>query len=252
VKINNEEELPLATSKQKIEDMNLYQKFAKIRNMVGAVQKNRQGYGYTYADEEAILPAITAGMDKYHLTLFPGTVPGTTEAIFEQYTKTKTNKDRQTGAITVYEEKVNEYLVKSDMTFTWVNNDNPDDILQVPWSLVGCQTDASQAFGSGLTYSNRYFLLKFFNVATTNDDPDTFRSKQAAALAEEDRIATEGILDEIDRIVLAVLKKTPAAKADIVKMVKKTAGVSDYAQITKPTVAVAVLDAIKDKYDKGE
>ena len=235
-----------------IEKMNLYQKFAKIRSMVGAVHKNRQGFGYTYADEEALLPAITAGMDKYHLTLFPGMVGGTTDAKLVQYTKTKKEKDKQTKEITVYDERVNEYLVNGDMVFTWVNNDNPAETLQVPWSLVGCQADASQAFGSGLTYSNRYFLLKFFNVATTNDDPDNYRSKQLAALAEEDRIATEGILDEIDRIVLSVLKKTPSAKAEIIKCVKKVAGVSDYAEITKPSVAADVLDAIKEKFGKGE
>lgn len=239
----------MATS---IENLNLYQRFAKIRSMVGAVQKNRQGYGYTYADEEALLPAITAGMDKYHLTLFPGTVGGTMDAQLVKYTKTKLNKDKETKEVTIYDEKVNEYLVKSDMVFTWVNNDDPTETLQVPWSLVGCQTDASQAFGSGLTYSNRYFLLKFFNVATTNDDPDNFRSKQLAALAEEDRIATEGILDEIDRIVLGVLKKNPSSKAEIVKCVRKVAGVSDYAEITKPSVAADVLDAIKEKFGKGE
>lgn len=235
-----------------IESLNLYQKFAKIRNMVGAVKKNKEGYGYFYADEEALLPAITAGMDKYHLSLFPGTVGGTTEAQLVQYTKTKTYKDKQTKEVTVYDEKVNEYLVKSDMVFTWVNNDNPEETLQVPWSLVGCQSDASQAFGSGLTYSNRYFLLKFFNVATTNDDPDKFRSKQLAALAEEDRIATDGILDEVDRIVLGVLKTNPGAKAEIIKCVKKVAGVSDYFEITKPSVAADVLDAIKEKFGKGE
>lgn len=234
------------------EEMNLYQKFAKIRKMVGAVQKNRQGYGYTYVDEEALLPYITAGMEKYHLSLFPGTVGGTTHSELVHYTKTKVNKDKQTGQVTVYEEQVNEYLVQSDMVFTWVNNDNPTETLCVPWTLVGCQGDASQAFGSGLTYSNRYFLLKFFNVATTNDDPDNYRSKQAAAIAEEERVTTEGILDEVERIVLVTLKNNPDAKPEIIKCIKKIAGVNDYAKITKPTVAAEVLEAIKSKFGKGE
>lgn len=232
----------------KIEDLNLYQKIAKIRDMVSAVQKNKQGFGYMYADEEALLPQITAGMKKYHLSLFPGTVGGTTSAELIQYTKTKVNKDKVTKEVKIYEENVNEYLVQSDMTFTWVNNDNPAETLVVPWTLVGCQTDASQAFGSGLTYSNRYFLLKFFNVATVNDDPDNFRSKQAAALAEEDKITTDAILDEIDTIVLPLLKKDAGNKAKLIKCVKSVAGVNDYAHITKPTIAADVLAAIKEQF----
>lgn len=241
----------MGTSNEVIK-LNLYQKFAKIRKMVGAVQKNRQGFGYTYVDEEALLPYITAGMEKYHLSLFPGTVGGTMHSNLMHYTKTKVNKDKQTGQVTVYEEQVNEYLVQSDMVFTWVNNDNPEETLCVPWTLVGCQSDASQAFGSGLTYSNRYFLLKFFNVATTNDDPDNYRSKQAAAIAEEERITTEGILDEVERIILIALKNKPEVKPEIIKCIKKIAGVNDYAKITNPKVAAEVLEAIKEKFGKGE
>ena len=45
--------------------------------------------------------------------------------------------------------------------------------------MVGQQADGSQALGSGLTYANRYFLLKYFNVATSEDDPDAIRSEMA-------------------------------------------------------------------------
>ena len=48
--------------------------------------------------------------------------------------------------------------------------------------MVGQQSDASQEFGSGLTYSSRYFLFKYFSIATSDADPDTLLKKQRAAL----------------------------------------------------------------------
>ena len=158
------------------EQLNIYQKLAKIRKQVEVIQKNKRGYGYTYVSEEEILAKITVFMDKYHLSLVPGIVGGTTKVEPYPYKKTKTTKGGE-----IYEENVNEVLVSADMTWTWVNNDNPEEKVVVGWTLVGQQSDASQAFGSGLTYSDRYFLLKYFNVATTDDDPDAHRSKQRAA-----------------------------------------------------------------------
>ena len=32
--------------------------------------------------------------------------------------------------------------------------------------------------GKALTYGEKYFLLKFFNIATDKDDPDSFQRKQ--------------------------------------------------------------------------
>ena len=125
------------------EQLNIYQKLAKIRKQVEVIQKNKRGYGYTYVSEEEILAKITVFMDKYHLSLVPGIVGGTTKVEPYPYKKTKTTKGGE-----IYEENVNEVLVSADMTWTWVNNDNPEEKVVVGWTLVGQQSDASQAFGS--------------------------------------------------------------------------------------------------------
>lgn len=52
-------------------DLNLYEKLAKIRKSVGAIQKNKSGYGYKYTTEDEILARVTAGMDKYGVSLVP-------------------------------------------------------------------------------------------------------------------------------------------------------------------------------------
>ena len=74
------------------EQLNIYQKLAKIRKQVEVIQKNKRGYGYTYVSEEEILAKITVFMDKYHLSLVPGIVGGTTKVEPYPYKKTKTTK----------------------------------------------------------------------------------------------------------------------------------------------------------------
>lgn len=64
--------------------------------------------------------------------------------------------------------------------------------------MVGQQGDASQAFGSGLTYANRYFMLKFFQIATPDDDPDNWRSKKEEAEQEAEMAIVRPIITKID------------------------------------------------------
>lgn len=155
-------------------ELNLHQKLAAIREMVEVMQRNVSGYGYKYVSDVDLLAKITVGLKEHHVSLIPQIVPGTTVVDKYEYTKTKNGKT----------EPVYEILTKADMLFTWVNDDNPEEKIEVPWVLVGQQGDGSQAFGSGLTYSYRYFLLKYFGVATPNDDPDNWRSKQLEAEEE--------------------------------------------------------------------
>src|SRR5690606_2934543 len=65
-----------------------------------------------------------------------------------------------------------DFIVTADMKYVWVNAENPEERIEIPWQTMGQQDDISKAFGSGLTYSERYFLLKFFGVPTDDDDPD--------------------------------------------------------------------------------
>lgn len=183
--------------------LNIYQKLAKVREQVEVLRKNKSGYGYTYVSEDEILAKIQVFMKKYHLSLIPNIVGGTTKVEPYPYKKTKTTKSGE-----FYEENVNEVLVSADMTWTWINDDCPEEKVVVGWTLVGQQSDASQAFGSGLTYADRYFLLKYFNIATTNDDPDSHRSKQKAAEAAEDKMIAEQIMQKFDDTVKTFSRRT--------------------------------------------
>lgn len=148
--------------------MNLYEKLALIRKMVSVIQKSKQAYGYKYVTEDEILAKITAGMDKYHVSLIPMIKPNTSKIEPYKYVDKK-GKDAY------------EILFNADMLYKWVNDENPDEYIDVDWFLAGQQADVSMSFGSALSYSNRYFLLKYFQVATVDDDPDNWRSKQKSA-----------------------------------------------------------------------
>ena len=77
----------------KIEDLSLIQKLAGIRKMVEVIRKNKSGFNYKYVPEDEILARVTAGMDKYHVLLYPGIVPQTAEVSPYNYTKIKNAKD---------------------------------------------------------------------------------------------------------------------------------------------------------------
>ena len=67
------------------EQMNIYQKLARIRKQVEVIQKNKSGYGYKYVSEDEILAKISVFMDKYGLSLIPNIKQGST--IVSPYTK---------------------------------------------------------------------------------------------------------------------------------------------------------------------
>lgn len=231
---------------------NIYQKLAHIRKPVEVITKNKKGYGYTYASEDAILEKITGLMAKHNVSLIPSIVPGTTCVQPYSYTQKKPDKSGN-----MFEQTVNDILVQGEMVWTWINNEDPNDKIEVPWVFVGQQSDASQAFGSGLTYSSRYFLLKYFNVATPDDDPDSWRTRQKDAENLENKEIAKAIIDEVNTFVNTYLLEKPEAKADITKIVQsyvKIAGGkgSNYYSIENPETARKLYDELINKYGTKE
>lgn len=228
------------------EVLNIYQKLAKIRKQVEVIQKNKSGFNYKYVTDDELLAKITTFMDKYGLSLVPAIVQGTMK--HEQYHYLKTKYDKTSKQY--YDEHNNEIIVSADMVFTWINNENPAERIEVPWVTIGQQADSSQAFGSGLTYSMRYFLLKFFNIATPDDDVDNWRSKQRAAEAAEDLAIAKQIIEELDKEVKAFLAKN-SDKSDAVKeLMSKYVKNSNYFAITESVLATKLLAEFKETFVK--
>ena len=182
------------------------------------------------------------------LSDIPNIVPNTLEV--QHYTYKKTKKEKQNGQFVTYEENVNEFITTSDMEYIWINNENPEDRVVVYWSMVGQQSDASQCLGSGLTYSMRYFLLKYFNVATPDDDPDAWRSKQKAAEVAEDKAVAEQIIAVLDTEIKAFLANNPKKAEDVKSLVSKYAKNGNYFAITESVLAAKLLDDFNANFNK--
>ncbi len=180
-------------------EMNIYQKLLKIADMAGVLQKNKSGYNYKYVSEEEIQAKVTAGMQKYGVILIPSIVPDTLTVLPHTYDKPKTRKEK--GETVEYTVPVNEVIVQAEVTYTWVNTDKPDEKIECRWAYIGQMEDASQAFGAGATYGNRYYLMKALQLATTEADPDNYRSKQKEAEGYEE---TKKLKEEAEALAKAV------------------------------------------------
>lgn len=137
--------------------MNIYRKLIEVRKTVPYLKKDNEGYQFSYVSSSQTLGSLREAMDKHGLLL----VPRVKEKTTSERTTQKGNK---------------EILTELVMTFTWVNADNPEEKVRCSWYGQGLDT-GEKGVGKALTYAEKYFLLKFFNIATDKDDPDRFQEK---------------------------------------------------------------------------
>lgn len=209
---------------EKIEEMNLHQKILKIANIAGVLQKTKAGFNYKYVPEEEIQAKVTAGMQKYHVTLIPDIINGSTEVIPYNYIKQKKEKIRDENnkeKTILVDIPVNEIIVKSDVRYIFTNADKPEEQLSVGWIYIGQMEDAAMASGSGATYGNRYFLLKAFQLATSEADPDAYRAKQKKAEMYEETEEMKGLAAEIIELGTKLIGLNEANKKIVPEIVSK-------------------------------
>lgn len=245
--MTKEKEIDPVASELKRE-LNLYEKLALIAKNVKILKKSKSGYNYTYVPAEDILAGIQGRMEEYGVSLIPTITSWNIEYPARFKVKYSSGGERQ-------EFPVNDVVITGGIKYTWVDNHNPTERIDVPWAFFGQQEDASQAFGSALTYAERYFLLKYFQIATSNDPDEIIAKKKELESAEERRIAKDIIL-EIDRICGEFTKANPDRREEIIEVLRKNAkdengrAVSDYHKIAKPDSAAALLGAV-NKYING-
>lgn len=220
--------------------MNLYEKLARVRQRVEIMQKDASGYNYSFVSGESLLAKITGLMKELNISLIPRIVPGTMQVSHVATPKKKFMKE-----VGLYDDATYEYLVQAEMEYTWVNNENPEEKVIIPWVFVGSQSDPSQAFGSGLTYAARYFLLRFFSVATDELDPDNWRSKQRAAEVEEEKLIADKIIEEVDKTIHTYLDANPNGGQAVKKIVEKFRKDGDYFKIKESMVASKLLEELR-------
>ncbi|PHB24747.1 single-stranded DNA-binding protein [Bacillus pseudomycoides] len=137
--------------------MNLWQKLVAIRKDIDVFVKNGESFGYNYVTGSQILHKIKKNMDEHQVILMPKMGEHKT---WQYSYKSKKGKE------------VTDFVIEGDGFYEWINAEKPDERETIPWKFFGQQDDISKAYGSALTYSERYFLLKFFGVPTDEDDAD--------------------------------------------------------------------------------
>lgn len=137
--------------------MNLHEKLLEIRKTCPYLKKENPGYNYKYVSSSQTLAAFRAKMDELGVLLVP-------EIVSSRFTEVKDQKGNP------------EYFTELEMKFTWVDVNNPGDTLVCHWAGQGVD-NKEKGVGKALTYAEKYFLLKTFNVATDKDDPDAWSAK---------------------------------------------------------------------------
>ena len=226
------------------EKLTLIEKLSKIKAMCDVVIKGKKGFNYTYTDVTEILAKVTAGMKKYEVSLVPSIVPGTGSISQNVVVNTKTAK---TGA--TFDSKSTEMLFSADMVYKWINNENPEDVIEVPWYAVGSMSDPSQAMGAAMTYNMRTFLTSFFQIAQSDYDVDAYRSKQKEAEEQVSKNILAGVIAEIDKFVKGLVAATPDKRDELIEFISKYAGKNaNYLAIKDIEVATALLTSLKEKF----
>ena len=134
--------------------MNLYQKLVEIQKTVRGLGKDANASAYQYVSGSKVLEYIRPKMDELGVLLV--------QEIDEI--------DNQRIDYNVKSGVKSELLSKVTMTFTWIDAESGEK-LPVKFGANG-MNNWDKGLGSALTYAERYFLLKFFHIATDEDDVD--------------------------------------------------------------------------------
>ena len=137
--------------------MNLYQKLMEIQKGVRGLAPNKSASTYNYVAGSKILDNVRPKMDELGVLLVQQ---------IDSIENERMDYQVKSGP-------KSEILSKVMMTFTWIDSES-GETLPVKFGANG-QNSWDKGLGSALTYAERYFLLKFFHIATDDDDVDAIK-----------------------------------------------------------------------------
>lgn len=146
--------------------MNIYEKLIEVRKAVPYLQKENSGEQYNYVSSSQVLSKVRDEMDKQGLLLIPKVTDKKVSGDMVE------RKDKYGNA-----KHTTTYFTELNMSYIWVNAEKPEEKIECPWYGQGVDIAGEKGVGKALTYAEKYFLLKFFNIATDKDDPDSFQNK---------------------------------------------------------------------------
>jgi len=152
--------------------MSIYKKLLNIQNQVKGLSKDKKSFGFDYVTGNKLLSFIKPIMDDEGLLLKQEIL--TIENVRQDY-KTKNG----------FKEEI---LSKVMMRFTWIDSETGETDV----NLFGAngQNGFDKGVGSALTYGERYFILKYFHIATDEDDIDNPNLEGSPEIIEEPKDIT--------------------------------------------------------------
>lgn len=148
------------------EKKNIYQKLLVIQQHINGLGKDKAAFGYKYVTGDKVLEHLKPLMNEQGLLLKQEVIS------IENTRQDYKNKNGETSEINS----------KVMMRFTWVDcaTGEKDE------NLFGAngQNAWDKGVGSALTYGERYFLLKYFHIATDEDDIDNPERKAPEPIAK--------------------------------------------------------------------
>jgi ERF superfamily len=191
-------------------ELNIYQKLIEVRRAVPYLKKEAEGKQYKYTGSSQVLASVRSKMDELGLLLIPRIVD-------KKLSESQIEFKDTTGNVT---KRTTTYFTELIMTMTWVNADKPDETIECPWYGQGVDIAGEKGVGKALTYAEKYFILKQFNIATDNDDPDAFQEK-AESYRQPDPISAKEV-GVLKTSVLEFAQLRNKSESDVYKVLKIT------------------------------
>lgn len=206
-------------------ELNLFQKIADVKANIDGFTKDAKSYNYSYVSGSQVLHRIRNKMIENNLLL----VPKTSEENYKQIDVTRFNKKADREITT------SEFIVEMNLTYVWINADKPEEQFEVTFYAVGQQDDVSKAHGTALTYAERYFLMKFFNIPTDEDDAD---AKEKQEKYSKPNVQKVGELKQDIFSFIDLMKERGRKITE--EQVKKELNITDYTKLSNGQIANAI------------
>lgn len=185
--------------------MTIYKKLLQVQKEIKGLGKDQTSgtgnFGYKYVTGSKVLDHIKPILNEQGLILKQEITKVENERI--DYTTKNGSKS--------------EMLYKVWQKFTWIDTETGET--DVNEFFAAGQNDWEKGLGSALTYAERYFLLKYFHIATDEDDIDNSERK-----AKEEIKIKESKNDKIKELMAIVgddIDKLDKTLAHMNKVLKK-------------------------------
>jgi hypothetical protein len=201
------------------EPLNLTQKLIWIRKSVSYLKKSEDGQQYKYVPGSQVVAAVRDKMNELGVLLMPSIK---SHELYLNAVYRDKNKDIPPDS-PIYKE----HITKLDMEMTWIDADNPESSITLGWGAQGIDS-GEKGPGKAVTYAEKTFILKFFNIPTDELDPDAFQDQVDDTTGENEESASKGdeiVSDETYTRLISAINRADADRhgvheklADLLKM----------------------------------